>query len=101
MVTVLSGVNWYDLGIHLCVPRANLNAMKNHNSSPSQLIAVLSYRQDNGELSWEKIIEALKKIGGHINLIIFIQSTYITPGNTLVLHVAVTRFRVCILEIKD
>ena len=86
MVAALSevDVDWYELGIHLCIPSAKLNAIKkNHNSSQGQLIQMLIYRQRNGELSWEKIIEALEKIGGHANLIISIQSTYITPGNTL------------------
>ena len=83
MVAVLGGVDWYQLGIHLCVPEAKLDAIKkDHNSSQRQLIAVLSYHQDNGEMSWEKIIEALKKIGCHENLIISIESKYITPGIT-------------------
>ena len=85
VVAVLGGVDWYELGIHLFVPEAKLNAIKkDHNSSQRQLIAVLSYYQDNGELSWEKIIEALKKIGGHTNLIKSIKSEYITSGNILI-----------------
>lgn len=85
MVAALGGVDWYQLGIHLYVPHANLNAIKKeHDSTQRQLIAVLSYHQDNGEMSWEKIIEALKKIGCHTNLIKSIKSMYITPGNFLV-----------------
>ena len=85
MVTVLGGVDWYELGIHLYVPHANLNAIKKeHDTTQRQLIAVLSYLQDNGELSWEKIIEALEKIGCHANLIISIKSMYITPGKILI-----------------
>ena len=88
MVAVLGGVDvdWYELGIHLCVPETKLNAMKKDhvNSTQRQLIQVLSYYQDNGELSWEKIIEALMKIGGHTNIIRSIESKYIMPGNILI-----------------
>ena len=81
MVTVLSEVDWYTLGTHLCVPDANLKAIKNENDSQRQLIEVLRYHQRNGEMSWEEIIEALKKIGCHGNLVISIESEYITTGN--------------------
>ena len=82
MVAVLDGVDWYQFGIHLCVPPTKLKAIdKEHNNTQRQLIEVLSYHQHNEEMSWEKIIDVLKKIGGHAKIIIMIESNYIiTPG---------------------
>ena len=83
MATALKGVNWHELGTHLCVPQDKLDAIQQeHSNIPRRLIQVLSYQLNNGELSWEKITEVLKKIGGHANIIASIESEYITPGNS-------------------
>ena len=82
MAVVLNGVDWYELGIHLHVPQDKLDAIQQeHTNIRRKLVQVLSYLLNNGEMSWEKIIEALKKIGCHAKIIIIIESKYITPGN--------------------
>ena len=85
MAIELKGVNWRELGTHLHVPQAKLDAIQqDHQYTETKLTQVLSYHQRNGEMTWEKINEALKKIGGHANIIKSIKSKYITPGNTLI-----------------
>ena len=84
LTVLLKDVNWYLLGTHLHVPPDKLNAIKQEQIDTAiKLVQVLQYWLSNEEMSWEKITEALKKIGGYGNVIGIIESKYTAPGNFL------------------
>ena len=73
---MLKGVDWKQLGIQLNVPTHILTNIDRENpgNESRKLSAVLQYWVDNETASWEKIVEALQRIGGHANIITNIQS---------------------------
>ena len=81
LVYELKEVDWNQLGIQLNVPRHILRNIDRENpgNESRKLSEVLQYWIDNAEpaASWEKIVEALRRIGGHKNIITTIQSKYI------------------------
>ena len=79
LVYELKEVDWNQLGIQLNVPRHILRNIDRENpgNESRKLSEVLQYWIDNEpEASWEKIILALQRIGGHKNIITNIQSKY-------------------------
>ena len=78
---VLREVDWYQLGIQLNVPTyilRDINEQNPHNMS-RKLSQMLEYWKDNkGDTSWEKIVKALQRIGGHRNIIAEIRSKYMS-----------------------
>ena len=78
MVYELKGVDWKQLGIQLNVPTHILTNIDRENpgNESRKLSTVLQYWVDNETASWEKIVEALQRIGGHANIIANIQSKY-------------------------
>jgi hypothetical protein len=72
LVCRLQEVDWNQLGIQLDVPRhilKNFDRDYPHDSS-RKLSEVLQYWINNEpEPSWEKILQALQRIGGHRNII--------------------------------
>ena len=86
LVCVLKGVDWKQLGIQLNVPPHFLTNIERENPGDEsrKLSAVLQYWVDNETASWEKIVEALQRIGGHANIITNIQSKYmISPPSPI------------------
>ena len=74
----LKTVDWYELGIQLNVPAHQLKAIRRENpTEPMKMAEVLQYWLDNETATWEKIIEALQRIGGHGNVVASLQSKYI------------------------
>ena len=81
LVVVLREVDWYQLGIQLEVPIHILRKIERQNprDESRMLTEMLEYWKDNEEdPSWEKIAEALQRIGGHRNIITQIRSKYIS-----------------------
>jgi hypothetical protein len=81
LVYELKEVNWNQLGIQLNVPRHILrNIDQEYPSNESRKLSeVLQYWiDDEPAASWEKILQALQRIGGHKNIITSIQSKYCT-----------------------
>ena len=79
LVYELKEVDWNQLGIQLNVPRHILKNIDRENpgNESRKLSEVLQYWIDNEpEPSWEKIIQALQRIGRHKNIITSIQSKY-------------------------
>ena len=80
LVYELKEVDWKQLGIQLNVPRHILRNIDRENpgNESRKLSEVLQYWIDNAELaaSWETILVALQRIGGHKNIITSIQSKY-------------------------
>ena len=79
LVYELKEVDWNQLGIQLNVPRHILRRIDQENpgNESRKLSEVLQYWIDNEPAaSWEKILEALQRIGGHKNIITTIQSKY-------------------------
>ena len=77
LVIVLRAVNWHELGIQLNVPGyilTNIDVDYHHNSR--KLSEVVKYWKRNNEASWEKVVKALGRIGGHRNIIAEIRSKY-------------------------
>ena len=72
-------MDWKQLGIQLKVPTHILTNIDRENpgNESRKLSAVLQYWVDNETASWEKIVEALQRIGGHANIITSVQSKYI------------------------
>ena len=86
LVYELKGVDWNQLGIQLNVPTHILTNIDRDNpgNESGKLSAVLQYWVDNETASWEKIVEALQRIGGHGNIITNIQSKYmISPPSPI------------------
>ena len=74
----LKTVDWYDLGIQLNVPADQLETIERENPTESRRMAkVLQYWLDNETASWEKVINALERIGGHGNIVATLRSNYI------------------------
>ena len=71
LVVELKPVNWHKLGIQLGVPFDRLDKIdEDHQSSDRKLSEVLRYwRENDPEPSWEKICEALQRIGGFNRLV--------------------------------
>ena len=90
LVVVLRGVDWHQLGTQLHVPQQALKKIDEEcHDTPRKLNATLAYWLNNEEASWEKIIEALERIGCHGNLIVELRSKYCrVPLNSLTLSVA-------------
>ena len=77
LVYVLKGVDWNELGIHLGVPEYALRSIDRENPSEARKLSkVVQYWLSNGEPSWEVIITALERIGGHGDIIKSINSNY-------------------------
>jgi hypothetical protein len=74
-VVALREVDWHQLGTQLHVPQEELKKIDEecHDTS-RKLNATLAYWLKNEEPSWEKIIEALERIGHHGNLVIELRS---------------------------
>ena len=81
LVYELKGVDWHELGVQLDVPTHTLkNIGKENPSEARKLSEVLQYWLNNGEASWRGMVEALKRIDGHGNIIKTIESKYIPSG---------------------
>ena len=78
LVYELKKVDWNQLGIQLNVPRHILRNIDRENpGNESRKLSEVQYWIDNEPaVSWEKILEALWRIGGHKNIITTIQSKY-------------------------
>ena len=75
----LKGVDWYELGVQLKVPTSDLKKIERQNPTEARrLTEVLQYWLDNETASWEMIVEALERIGGHGKIITTIRSKYMT-----------------------
>ena len=80
-MVVLREVDWYQLGIQLEVPIHILKRIKRQNirDELAMLTEMLEYWKDNKEdSSWEKIVKALQRIGGHRSIITKIRSKYMS-----------------------
>ena len=87
LVVALRGVNWHELGTQLHVPQEELKKIDEEcHDTPRKLNATLAYWLNNEEASWEKIIEALERIGRHGNLVDDLRSR--VPLNSLTSSVA-------------
>ena len=74
----LKTVDWYDLGIQLNAPADQLETIERENPTESRRMAkVLQYWLDNETASWEKVIDALERIGGHGNTVTTLRSKYV------------------------
>ena len=74
----LKTVEWYDLGIQLNVPVDQLRTIERENPTESRKMAiVLQYWLDNETASWEKVVNALERIGGHGNIVATLRSKYV------------------------
>jgi hypothetical protein len=81
LVCELIEVDWNQLGIQLNVPRHILrNIDQEYPSNESRKLSeVLQYWiDDEPAASWEKILQALQRIGGHRNIITSIKLKYCT-----------------------
>jgi hypothetical protein len=81
LVYVLKEVDWNQLGIQLNVPRHILRNIDRENpgNESRKLSEVLQYWIDNEPAaSWEKILQAVQRIGGHKNIITSIKLKYCT-----------------------
>ena len=81
LVVVLRAVDWYQLGIQLNVPTYILRSIieANPNNISMRLSQMLDYWKENDEdPSWERIAEAVQRIGGHRNVIAEIRSKYMS-----------------------
>ena len=90
LVYELKEVDWNQLGIQLDIPRFILRNIDRENPGNEswKLSDVLQYWIDNEPAaSWEKIIQALQRIGGHKNIITSIQSKYCTSSPQLQGHI--------------
>ena len=86
-------MDWHELGIYLEVPKHKLNNIGRENPTEARKLSeVLQYWLNNGEASWEMIIEALEKIGDHANIIETIQLKY-PSGMCTIERIAVEVFR--------
>ena len=78
----LTTVDWYQLGVQLNVPEHILTQidLENPGNESRKLTKLLQYWKRNNEASWEKIVEALQRIGGHKNVIAEIRAKYMSHG---------------------
>ena len=85
LVYELKGVDYDALGIQLDVPYATRKSIgSDYATADRRLSEVIQYWINNGKQSWEEIIKALERIGGHQNIIDKIKSKYTTvpPSQT-------------------
>ena len=85
LVYELKGVDWYQLGVQLNVPVHVLTNIDLENRSESRKLSkVLDYWIKNAKLeaSWNVIINALQRIGGHENIIAHVQYKYGSPATS-------------------
>ena len=83
---MLNGVYWYKLGIQLNVPANVLKRIEREcpRDESRMLTEMLECWKDNEEdPSWEKIVKALQRIGGHRNIIAEIRSKYMYMNHDL------------------
>ena len=74
----LKQVEWYELGIQLDVPAHLLKAIERENPTESRRMAdMLQYWLGNETATWQKIIEALERIGDYGNTVSSLRSKYI------------------------
>ena len=74
-------MDWNELGVQLDVPTNFLTHIgKQCPTELRKLSEVLRYWLTNGEASWENIVNALERIGGHGYIIYTIESEYIPSG---------------------
>ena len=73
-------MDWYQLGVQLNVPEHILTQidLENPGNESRKLTKLLQYWKRNNEASWEKIVKALQRIGGHKNIIAEIKSKYMS-----------------------
>ena len=77
LVYELKGVDWNELGIQLGVPKHTLRNIDRDNPTEARKLSeVVQYWLSNSEPSWEMIITALERIGGHGDIIKSINSNY-------------------------
>ena len=78
LVFALKGVDWHKLGTQLNVPQEELKRIdKECHEISRKLNEMLDYwKKNEEEPSWEKIIEALERIGCHTNLITELEYKY-------------------------
>ena len=70
-------MDWNELGDQLDVPKHILkNIGKENPTEARKLSEVLNYWLNNGDVNWKEIIEALRRIGKHENIIKNIESKY-------------------------
>ena len=78
LVYELKGVDWHALGIELDVPPHTLRSIERDNvTQDRRLSEVIQFWMNNGKPSWQEIIKALKRIGGHGNIVTTIETEYI------------------------
>ena len=74
---MLKEVDWNELGVQLDVPKHILNNIGKENPTEARKLSeVLNYWLNNGDANWKEIIEALRRIGKHENIIKNIESEY-------------------------
>ena len=77
LVVALRDVDWHQLGTQLDVPQKELRRIDKECPEISRKLSeMLTYWMENEEPSWEKIVEALERIGCHGNLISELYSKY-------------------------
>ena len=83
LVYELRSVYWHDIGLQLSVPTHILKQIEREKREESRRLAdVLDYWLSNEESpSWEKIIVALKRVGGHADVIASIRKNYNIPAS--------------------
>ena len=70
-------MDWNELGDQLDVPKHILkNIGKENPTEARKLSEVLNYWLKNGDANWKEIIKALRRIGGHEDIIKNIESKY-------------------------
>ena len=81
LVYELKEVDWHDLGVQLEVPTHILRTIDRENPTEARKLSeVLQYWLNNGDANWKEIIEALRRIDNHGNVIKTIESKYGIPS---------------------
>ena len=77
----LKEVEWYVLGVHLEITPHVLRSIERDNPTKERKLSeALQYCLKTGKaLSWERIVNALRRIGGYARIVEAIESKYI-PG---------------------
>ena len=77
LVYELKEVDWHELGVQLEVPTHILNNFGKENQTEARKLSeVLQYWLNNNDANWKEIIEALRRIDKHENIIKKIESEY-------------------------
>lgn len=77
---------WYTLGIQLQIKKHALDSIEsNHqqNGTHRCLTEVVSYWQQNGILSWEKLANAVENVGGFGQVVMLIRNKCVTQKNVI------------------